>query len=145
MEQKLDKAYLGRGWSFPPEFNKEARKIKLVSEEEDVRQSLEILLSTRPGERAMQPNYGCNLDVMLFNPLTTTLITQVKDIIDTAIVFHEPRINVNQININTVNLIEGMVLVELDYTIRNTNSRFNFVYPFYLEEGQEVQRRNLLI
>ncbi|MEO1381779.1 MAG: GPW/gp25 family protein, partial [Bacteroidota bacterium] len=95
-------------------------------------------LGTRPGERVMQPDYGCNLDIMLFEPLTTTLITIVKDIIQTSILYFEPRIDLLKLDINTEEVLSGLVLIELTYQIRNTNSRFNFVYPFYLEEGSEV-------
>ena len=60
MAEKQDKRFLGTGWAFPPEFHRygEQAGVKLVSEEEDIRESLGILLSTRPGERIMQPGYG---------------------------------------------------------------------------------------
>ena len=135
MEEILNQSYLGRGWSFPPSFVKSKNQVELVSEQKDIEQSLHILLSTRPGERTMQADYGCNLHVMLFEPLTTTLITYVKDIINTAIAFYEPRINVNHINIEPQPEGEGLILIKFDYNIRTTNSRFNFVYPFYLEEA----------
>ena len=110
----------------------------MVAEETDIEQSLQILLGTRPGERDLRPDYGCNLDIMLFEPLTTTLITVVKDIIRTAILYHEPRIDVKNIKINTVEVNEGLVLIEINYLVRSTNSRFNLVYPFYLEQGNNV-------
>ncbi|MEL6625195.1 MAG: GPW/gp25 family protein [Bacteroidota bacterium] len=138
MAGNINRAYLGRGWSFPPSFEVVTGKAQLVQEEEDIQQSLTILLGTRPGERVMQPDYGCNLDIMLFEPLTTTLITIVKDIIQTSILYFEPRIDLLKLDINTEEVLSGLVLIELTYQIRNTNSRFNFVYPFYLEEGSEV-------
>ena len=52
-----DKSFLGTGWSFPPEFNPYG-SVKKVSDEEDIRESLVILLSTSPGERIMQPTYA---------------------------------------------------------------------------------------
>lgn len=109
----------------------------MVSDEEDIRQSLEIILGTRPGERIMHPEFGCNLDIMVFEPITTTLITEVRDIIETAITYYEPRIELLQVGINTSNLQEGVVLIEIDYMIRAYNSRYNLVYPYYLEEGAE--------
>lgn len=138
MEEILNQSYLGRGWSFPPTFIKGNQQVELVAEETDIEQSLHLLLATRPGERIMQPDYGCNLDVLLFEPLTTTLITYVKDIINTAVVFHEPRINVNSIQIEPQPDQQGLLLLKVDYTIRTTNSRFNFVYPFYLEEATNL-------
>jgi len=133
-----EKSFLGIGWSFPPSFNSQLKTVKMVSEEEDVMQSLQILLGTRPGERVMQPRFGCNLDVMLFEPITTTLIAFVKELIQNAILYFEPRIELDSININTVEVHDGLILIELNYTIRSTNSRFNLVYPFYLNEGADV-------
>ena len=133
-----DKTFLGTGWSFPPAFDKPKETVTMVSEEEDVMQSLQILLGTRPGERVMQPRFGCNLDVMLFEPITTTLIAFVKELIENSILYFEPRIELDSININTVEVHDGLILIELNYTLRSTNSRFNLVYPFYLNEGSDV-------
>jgi phage baseplate assembly protein W len=133
-----DKSFLGTGWSFPPAFDSQHATVTMVSEEEDVMQSLRILLGTRPGERVMQPGFGCNLDIMLFEPITTTLIAFVKELIQTAILYYEPRIELDSININTVEVHDGLILIELNYMIRATNSRFNLVYPFYLNEGADV-------
>lgn len=110
----------------------------MVTEEDDVVESLRILLGTRPGERIMQPRFGCNLDVMLFEPITTTLIAFVKEMIESAILYFEPRIELDSVNISTVEIHDGLILIELNYLIRATNSRFNLVYPFYLNEGSDV-------
>ena len=131
------KSFLGTGWSFPPTFTKNPCQVVMVSDEEDIRQSLEILLSTRHGERVMQPEYGCNLDVLLFEPINTSLTTFVKDLIEKAILYHEPRIDLKKININTEQVLEGLLLIELEYVIRSTNSRYNLVYPFYLKEAEQ--------
>ncbi len=138
MSTKPDKAFMGQGWGFPPAFNSKSKEVELVSEEEDIQQSLAILLSTRPGERIMRPKYGCNLDIILFEPLSTTLITRVSDQIKTSILFYEPRIDLKKVEINTENSNEGVIFIKITYTVRSTNSRFNFVYPFYLEEGSNL-------
>ena len=132
------KSFLGTGWSFPPVFDKVNAAVQLVSEEEDIAQSLQVLLSTRPGERVMLPEFGCNLDVMLFEPITTTLIAYVKDLIETSVLYFEPRIDMDAININTLQMEEGIILIELQYTVLSTNSRYNLVYPYYLDEGTEA-------
>jgi len=110
----------------------------MLEDEADIKSSLEILLSTRLGERVMVPNYGCNLDELLFKPLTLTLKTFVVDLIKTAILYHEPRIEINKIEIDPTDELEGVLLINLDYTVRATNSRKNMVYPFYKEEGNEL-------
>jgi uncharacterized protein len=138
--ETLHKSFLGTGWDFPPQFDHNGRTVHMVSDSEDIRSSLEILLSTRPGERVMLPNYGCNLDELLFEPLTTTMKTYMKDLIQTAILYHEPRIEVNKIELVDTGELEGRILITVDYTVRSTNSRFNYVFPFYIHEGTEVKR-----
>ena len=111
----------------------------MISDEPDIHSSLSILLSTRPGERVMLPGYGCNLDQLVFEPLTTTFKTYMKDQISTAILYYEARITVNKIELDDSGETEGRILISVDYTVRATNSRFNFVYPFYKNEGTELQ------
>ncbi len=129
------KAYLGTGWGFPPTFDKKAKRVRLVSAEDDICESLKILLSTSLGERVMQPTYGCNLQELLFEPLSATVASNIKELIRTAILYHEPRIRLNRLELNLDLQVEGVVNISVDYTIISTNSRFNFVYPFYLQEG----------
>jgi uncharacterized protein len=135
MEAK--KSFLGVGWSFPPTFHKDPCQVAMVADEEDIEQSLKILLSTRHGERVLQPEYGCNLDVLLFEPINTSLITFVKDLIEKAVLYHEPRIDLKKIEIVTDQVLEGILLIELEYVVRTTNSRYNLVYPFYLNEAEQ--------
>lgn len=132
------RSFLGRGWGFPPEFNRATRAVNMLEDEADIKSSLEILLSTRLGERVMVPDYGCNLDELLFKPLTLTLKTFVIDLIKTAILYYEPRIDLNKIAIDPTDELEGVLLINLDYTVRATNSRKNMVYPFYKAEGNEL-------
>jgi len=132
------KSFLGRGWGFPPEFNRATKSVNMLEDEADIKSSLEILLSTRLGERMMVPDYGCNLDELLFKPLTLTLKTYVIDLIKTAILYYEPRIDLNKIAIDPTDELEGVLLINLDYTVRATNSRKNMVYPFYKAEGNEL-------
>jgi uncharacterized protein len=132
-------SFLGTGWSFPPTFNQATDSVDMTSDELDVQVSLQILLATRKGERVMQPDYGCNLDEMVFEPMTTTFKTYIRETVKTAILFYEPRIELNSIKIDSSRETEGVILIIIDYTIRTTNSRFNFVYPYYKKEGTEIR------
>lgn len=136
METK--KPFLGKGWSFPPTFNPLSGAVKMLSAEEDIESSLEILLTTKQGERIMHPNFGCNLEELLFNPLDRTLITYISDLIKTAILYYEPRIDVHSISIQADSSLEGKILITLDYLVRATNSRKNKVFPYYKNEGMEI-------
>ncbi|MGG8495298.1 GPW/gp25 family protein [Tenacibaculum sp. TC6] len=133
------KSFLGVGWGFPPEFSEDLNEVVMIADEEDIKSSLEILLSTRLGERVMLPNYGCNLEDLLFEKLDRTLITYIKERIETAILYHEPRIDVVKIDISETDPIEGKISIKIDYRIRATNSRTNVVFPFYKGEGTDIK------
>ncbi len=136
---KVFKSFLGTGWGFPPTFNNTSSQVEMISNEEDIKSSLEILLTTRQGERVMRPDYGCNLDELVFEPLTTTFKTYIKDLIATAILYYEPRIDVNSIDLDDTGELEGRILIVIDYTVSATNSRFNFVFPFYKNEATDLR------
>jgi len=133
-----EKDFLGKGWSFPPSFQQGGAGVTIVKEEEDIKQSLQIILSTTPGERVMRPDFGCNMQDMVFEPINTSIITFMRDRIEKAILYFEPRIDLMRVEINTASVFEGLVLIEIDYSIRTTNSRQNFVYPFYINEGTDI-------
>ncbi len=130
--------FLGRGWSFPPNFDPDTRSVDMTERNDDIRKSLEILLTTTAGERVMQPRYGCNLEELLFESLDTTIKTLAQDRIKTAILYFEPRIDVSRIELQSSDELAGAFVVEIDYVVRATNSRFNFVFPYYRTEGTEL-------
>jgi uncharacterized protein len=143
-----NKAYLGFGWSFPPRFSKTAcqlelvsteqdtcGQLELVSAEQDICESLSLLLSTRIGERVMQPTYGCDLSDLMFEPLSPTVVSNIKELIRTAILYHEPRIQLDDILLQLDQQLEGVINICLEFMVLSTNSRFSFVYPFYFQEG----------
>ena len=135
MDQKIP--FLGTGWAFPPEFIQHKNSVKMIADEQDVHSSLEILFGTTVGERIMQPTYGCDLKKLLFEPLDTALKAYIEDLMKTAILYHEPRIQLDDVELVTVPQ-EGRIDIYLNYTIRATNSRYNFVFPFYKGEGTEI-------
>jgi len=127
--------FLGRGWGFPPTFSAGGGSVLTVSGVEDIEQSLALLLSTRRGERVMQDTYGCELSEFLFAEISTGLMGQVSDLIGDAILNHEPRILLNGVDVSDERSGDGVLLISIDYTVRATNSRYNMVYPFYLNEA----------
>ena len=132
-------SFLGTGWGFPPEFSNMSNQVGMLSNEDDIQSSLQILLATTQGERVLRPDYGCNLDELIFESLTATFKTYIKDLIATAILYYESRIDVNKIELNDTGEIEGRILISIDYTIRSTNSRYNLVYPFYINQATEIK------
>jgi phage baseplate assembly protein W len=136
--ENSNNAFLGKGWAFPPTFNKSTGTVEIVSDEEDIRQSLHILLSTSLGERVMQPDYGCNLQDYVFESLNSTTIGYIKERVANSILYYEPRIVVEQIEVTSEGSddnLEGRFLIKITYSIPGTNSRFNYVYDFYRNEA----------
>ena len=131
-------SFLGTGWAFPPAFDKESANVSMVSNEEDINESLNILLSTSLGERVMQPRYGCNLNDYVFESLSSSMIGYIKDRVEQAILFYEPRIVAEKIEVTdsgSFDLIEGRFTISVEYSIPGTNSRFNYVYDYYKNEA----------
>ncbi|MDP3528536.1 GPW/gp25 family protein [Methylicorpusculum sp.] len=110
----------------------------MTEAEADIAASLEILLSTAQGERVMLPQYGCNLQELLFETLDTRMKTLMADKVESAILYHEPRIELEKVSLDDSLALEGVVLISVAYRVKTTNSRFNFVYPFYKQEGTDI-------
>ena len=135
MEQHLkNMAFLGRGWSFPPAFSRNSARVEMAEGITDIKESLHILFSTALGERVMQPRYGCNLGTYLFEPMDASLKAYIKDLVRTAVLYHEPRIDLNDVTL-TSDDAAGRVEIEIEFTVRSTNARYNQVFPFYRDEG----------
>ena len=130
-----DNNFLGRGWSFPPSFSAGGADVATVAGEDDIEQSLGLLLATRRGERVMLPDFGCDLAEFLFEEISPALVGQVRDLVSDAILNHEPRVLLNSVEVSDERAGEGLLLIEIDYQVRATNSRYNLVFPFYLREA----------
>ena len=137
--EENEKSFLGTGWGFPPTFTKEGKGVVMISDEEDINSSLAILLSTRVKERVMRPTYGCDLSDLLFEPMNLTMLTYMKGLVNDAIIEFEPRIKLLDLGLEAEQM-EGRVTISVEYEIRGTNSRFNFVYPFYIQEGSNIEK-----
>jgi uncharacterized protein len=128
-------SFLGVGWGFPPRFGGPGRGVEMVSAEEDIRQSLFILMRTAPGERVMQPDYGCPIRAMVFEVMDSSHVADMQDVIARAVRIFEPRVIVEQIAVDTSDWIDGTVRITLVYQIIATNTRHNLVFPLYQFEA----------
>ena len=131
--------FLGRGWAFPVAFLRDANQVSLVENEEDIRQSLIILLNTTIGERVLRPDYGANMEDLLFEALNVTTATMITNRIKRAILFHEPRVKVEEIDMRP-DFQEGRIEVLISYFIISTNNRQNLVYPYLFLEATDVPK-----
>lgn len=107
----------------------------MVSGPEEIHQSLRVLFATQLGQRVMQDKYGCDLNRFLFEEVGQDLVNGLTSMISDAILFHEPRITMDRLDMDTSESEPGLLLISIDYTIRSTNSRYNMVFPFYVNEA----------
>jgi hypothetical protein len=137
-----DAAFLGTGWGFPPTFSRLDHAVVMVSGEHDIEESLWVLFETAMGSRIMLPTYGCDLMARVFSGMTTAFKTKLVNDITSAIIEWEPRIIVNNVQIAEQDAVEGVIKILVDYTVRMTNARGNYVYPFYLLEATLPKARS---
>jgi phage baseplate assembly protein W len=129
-----ERAFLGQGWAFPVAFDATG-EVATVRHEEDIRQAVLLILETNPGERVMRPDFGAGLRALVFEPINTTTASRVKHKVERALVLWEPRIDSIGVTV-TAERGEGRLDVEIRYRVRSTNTFYNLVYPFYLQEGR---------
>ena len=134
------KSFLGKGWSFPPSFNKTTGNVEMVKNEIDIKQSLVIYFNTKLGERIMRPDYGCVLHDNQFEKINQDILESLIFEMKNNIGYIEPRINVNKLYASNIDFKNGVVQIKLDYTVIATNIRDNIVYPYYINEGTNIQK-----
>jgi phage baseplate assembly protein W len=128
----MAREFEGRGWRFPISLD-DAGAIAEAREEDKVRQSIEIILRTAPGERVMRPDFGCRIHDLVFDTVSGAMIGRVATAVASALATFEPRIDVLNINPQQDTEDPTRLLVEINYRLRSSNSRFNLVFPFYVQ------------
>jgi hypothetical protein len=123
--------FLGRGWSFPIAIDR--GRILEVSEDDKVRQAIEIILRTAPGERMARPGFGCGIHDLVFESISDDMLGRVITSVTAALAAWEPRIDVLEVSSLQDTEHPNRILIEIDYRVRSTNSRLNLVFPFYVQ------------
>ncbi|MBX3154838.1 MAG: GPW/gp25 family protein [Deltaproteobacteria bacterium] len=125
--------HLGVGWAFP--VRPVAGALRFIAYEADVEQSIGLILETARRERVMEPDFGGGLRDWVFASNSPQVQRAVEGVVERALREHEPRIDVEGVRARTSPDARNVMLIEIDYVVRRTNSAFNLVYPFYLSEG----------
>lgn len=136
MAEQDGKAFLGKGWAFPVQAAATG-EIALSVYEEDIRQAILIILGTAPGERVMRPDFGAGLPALVFEPISTTTMALAKHHVEQALILWEPRIDTITVQI-TADRPLGLLMIDIHYRVRTTNTFYNLVYPFYLTEARST-------
>lgn len=134
------KAWIGRGWAFPVVIDPRTGGVAMVQYEDDIRQSIQIILGTARGERVMRPDFGCGIHDLVYDAMDTAFVTRIETGVREALSRYEARVEVLDVTVDTSGFIRGELVVQLEYRVRMTNQRQNLVYPFYFREGGVAPR-----
>jgi phage baseplate assembly protein W len=142
----MSKEFLGRGWKFPVAVNPTTGRIAMSEYEEDIKESIRIILATAPGERLMRPDFGCGIHDLVFSTISRITVGLFESRLREAITKWEPRVDILKLDISTRDAANGKfeterdarsgkLFIKLACRVRDTNTEFNLVFPFYLNEG----------
>ena len=135
MHKPAKNAFIGIGWASPPTFIKGANEVMMSTDVQNINECLTNLLSTRLGERVLNHGYGTELSQSVFMVQSSFIASEIKESLERAIKLYEPRINDIQVTVNVDDFTTGVMSIHISYIVRKVNSRHNFVYPFYFNEG----------
>lgn len=132
MEEK-EKSFLGKGISFPVQVDALYGKWEESSYEENIQQSIRLILRTAKGERVMRPDFGCDLRAYLFETMDYTTLSRIEETVRDALTRWEPRIT--EIDVVASEAAYGQLEIHISYVVRSTNNPYNLVFPFQYTEG----------
>jgi len=135
LDNNEQKDWLGRGWAYPVLIDARTGDVAMAQYEDDIRQSILIILGTVRGERVMRPAFGCGIHDLVFDSLDTALVTRIEVTVRESVLRYEARVEVLNVSVDTRDFFQGKLVVQLEYRVRRTNRRDNLVYPFYFREG----------
>ncbi|MDB4516900.1 GPW/gp25 family protein [Crocinitomicaceae bacterium] len=125
--------HLGCGWSFP--VRPENGRLRYAKYEEDVEQAIGIILETAANERMMRPHFGGGLHTFLFESNSSVTHQRIREQVKAALLDWEPRIDVTNVSVTASANEPNLMFIAIDYVVRRSNSFYNRVYPFYLNEA----------
>ena len=131
----MAKAFLGRGWKFPVAVDPVSGRIAMSEYEQDIKESIRIILATAPGERLMRPDFGCGIHDLVFATISRATLGVFESRVRESIIKFEARVEIVKLDISTKEAANGKLEIQLTYRVRETNNEFNLVFPFYLTEG----------
>ncbi len=136
---ETENSFLGCGWSFPPTFDVGNHQLKITHGIQNINDSIDIILLSNFGERNLNEFFGGDLRRFFFKEMDGNLQGEIKQAVKAALLDYEPRIIVDRVEVVFQDRSNGMVEIHITYTIADTNTRHNHVFPFYIKEGTNLQ------
>jgi phage baseplate assembly protein W len=130
--------FIGAGWAFPLRTDRTGG-IALVHDQREIEESIHLILATSPGERPMRPEFGCAVHDYVFAPADAATAGDIAYVVRVALNRWEPRIDLENVLVHFDGVDDGVLLIDIQYTIRGTNDPRNLVFPFYVipRNGEE--------
>ncbi|MDR1205887.1 MAG: GPW/gp25 family protein [Peptococcaceae bacterium] len=122
----------GSGWKFPVETDPMTGRVKMSDYDEDIQESIRIILLTRKGERVMNPEFGCGIHDFAFSQMETTRIGMLEKEIQTALTLWEPRVQDVDVAVTQDAQAADKYLIQIRYVVLATGQAFSLIYPFYV-------------
>ena len=129
---------IGSGLAFPLQVDRRGG-IALARDEQDIDQAIQLILGTAPGERPMRPEFGCGVHDFVFDSIDANTIGRMEQAIRIALERWEPRIEVRSVSFDVSHAVEGLLTIDIGFTVRATNTDRNLVYPFYVIPAEEME------
>ena len=127
----MEQNFIGSGWPFP--VVRTNGRIEAVEGESCVLQAIHMILGTGLGERVMRPDFGCEIHDLVFAVNSARTASLIESMVRQALVRLEPRIDVLKVTAEGDEGESAVIRIEVEFVVRATNSRFNRVFPFFLE------------
>jgi phage baseplate assembly protein W len=129
---------IGSGLAFPLQVDRRGG-IALARDEQDIDQAIQLILGTAPGERPMRPEFGCGVHDFVFDTIDAGTVGRMEEAIRSALARWEPRIEVRSVDFDVSQALNGMLTIDIGFTVRATNTDRNLVYPFYVIPAEEME------
>jgi hypothetical protein len=129
---------IGSGLAFPLQVDRRGG-IALARDEQDIDQAIQLILGTAPGERPMRPEFGCGVHDFVFDTIDAGTVGRMEEAIRSALSRWEPRIEVRSVEFDLTHAVEGLLTIDIGFTVRATNTDRNLVYPFYVIPAEEME------
>ncbi len=128
--------FIGSGIAYPMRIGPSGG-IALASRDEEIAESMRLILGTSPGERPMRPEFGCPIHEHIFAPTDATTAGLIAFEVRNALRRWEPRIEVHDVEVTPADDQPSLLHIDVSYAIRSTNDRRNLVFPFYVIPDEE--------
>ena len=129
---------IGSGLAFPLQVDRRGG-IALARDEQDIDQAIQLILGTAPGERPMRPEFGCGVHDFVFDTIDAGTVGRMEEAIRSALSRWEPRIEVRSVDFDVSHAVNGVLTIDIGFTVRATNTDRNLVYPFYVIPAEEME------